>query len=87
MTVFNQFQQIVPLLLLERLQSKIIQNQQVRPGQQAQFSLIAAVSAGDAQAFEQSRRSLVAHAQALTAGLVAKGTGEPAFISTMEMPP
>jgi len=49
--------------------------------------VIAAVAAGNAQCIEQPRRSFISDAQALSTGLIAERAGEPAFISTMEMPP
>src|SRR6266508_1110077 len=77
--VFNQFQQIVSLLLLQRLEPEVIEDEQIGSSQQRKFLVIAAVAAGNAQCVEQPRKSFISHAQSLSTSLIAERAGEPTF--------
>ena len=76
---FQDFQQIVPGLGIERFQSPIIQNQQLDATERAGDAGIAAVAARERQVAEQLGDALIEDGAIVAASLVAEGAREPTF--------
>src|SRR5215472_3591989 len=81
-TVFNDFQHIVTLLGPERLETPIIEDQQLDAAERAHQPGVAAVAARQHEIAEHARDALIEHRAIVAAGLVAEGASQPAFADT-----
>lgn len=75
--IFEDFQEVVTGTGVERLESPIIEDQQIDTAKAAQQAWMAAVAAGERQIVEQSRDALIEHGAIVATGLVAERRGEP----------
>src|SRR5271166_6101485 len=77
--ILDDFQQVAPLLWAERLQSPVVEDQQLHPAQRPHQPGVTTIAAGQCQIGEQTRDTLVEHGVVVAAGTVAERAGEPRF--------
>ena len=77
MTVFDDFEKIMTLALGQRLESKVVEDQEIGFGDLGKAPDQGAITAGNAQAVEQPGDSFIANGETLTTSLVTESTGEP----------
>ena len=77
--VVDEFQQVLPLGLRQRCHAKVIQNQQIKPGDLHQPFAEATFSVRQLHFFQKPCCANVEHGQALAARLIAQRTGQPGF--------
>jgi hypothetical protein len=70
-TILDDLQQIATVLVAQRREPPIIQNQQIQPSQPSQQTHERAVGAGHGELVDQARRSAIEDAVALAASLLA----------------
>lgn len=75
--ILEYFEEIVAGLVVERLQTPIVEDQQMDAGERALQTRIAAVASCEREIGEQTRDTLVEDGAVVTAGLVADRTGKP----------
>jgi hypothetical protein len=80
--VFDHLQEITGLLSRQRLQTKVIDDQDANPGPRRHQRREPAVTAGSEQLSEHSRRSLVKSGRAVTDGSLSQSTGEVGLAGT-----
>src|SRR5215467_9045259 len=78
-TVLDDLQQVVTLLRAERLETPVVEDQQLDAAEGTHQAGVAAVAARQCEIAEQARNALIEHRAIVTAGLVAEGTSKPAF--------
>ena len=79
--ILDQFKQIVTFGLCHRLQSEIIEDEEIDFGQSTEYFLIASIGPCDPQILKKSAGSFIAYCQTVSTGSVTEGAGEPAFTS------
>jgi hypothetical protein len=79
--IFYYLQQVMPLALVQRLESEVVKDQQISPLQLHQAAAEAPVTTRYTQRVEQQPNSLISDCQSVAAGLVSKSAGDPAFPS------
>src|SRR6516225_3238997 len=78
-TVFDDFQHVVTLLRPERLETPIVEDQELDAAEGAHNARVAAVAAGQGKIAEHTRDTLIEHRAVVATGLVAEVTSQPAF--------
>jgi hypothetical protein len=78
-TIIEQLKQIRTCALIERSQSPVVQNDDVRSRPLRQALAESAIAMGDTKRLDETRQSNILRAEALAACLVAQGTSEPRF--------
>jgi len=77
--VFADFQQVIALGLCKDLQAPVVDDEQLGLGHlDGQFAK-AAVAVGDSEGFRQAAGAVVAHGDALFAGVLSQGAGKEGF--------
>ena len=76
MTIVHNFHQIVAVGRLERLQTPVVNDQQLDLGQQLELFVVTAIGFCLRQFQQQSRESVVADAVAMQTGVMPQRTGE-----------
>src|SRR5690606_22329878 len=76
-TILEDFEQIVPGPVVERLKAPIIKDQEVNAAKRPLQPCGTAVAAGEREIGEQAWRTLVEDRSIIPAGLVAESAGEP----------
>ena len=71
--------EIAALLGVQRLRPPIVEDEQIDAGERAQQLGVSSVAAGEREGGEQTRHAMIEDGQVFPAGLLAEGTGEPAF--------
>jgi hypothetical protein len=77
--VVEDFEQIAPLLVVQRGQSPVIQDQQLGARQFGEQLGVTPLGAGHRQILQQPGKAQVAHGEAVATGLVGQGARDPPF--------
>ena len=80
--VLDDLEEIAALVSVETLRPPVVEDQQVDPGEGLAEPRISAVTAGEREGGKQARHAMVGDGEVVPAGLLAEGTGEPAFADT-----
>ena len=80
--VFYNLEEVSSFFIRKEGRSPIVDDDEVCAQQGAQHAFVAAGGSGDGQFLEEPRGAEVAHGEASSAGLVAKGAGEVALAHT-----
>ena len=79
MAVFENFQEVAALGGGEDGEAPIVDDQHIHAGDGLENAFVAAVTAGKSEGFEHARGALIEDGPSVTARLVPKGAGDPAF--------
>ena len=77
MTVFDDFEQIMAFALGQRLESEVVEDEQIGFGDLGEAPGQGAITAGNAQTVEQAGDSFIANGKTLATSLMTKSTGQP----------
>ncbi len=75
-SVFNDFQEIVSLVLVQSFQAPVIDDQEFDLGDRLEEPEVAALPAGHGQFLEKSAKSLVGRGEAFSTGFLGQGAGQ-----------
>src|SRR6516162_8308389 len=78
-TVFDDFQHVMALFRPQRLETPIVENQELDTAEGAHQTRVAAVAACQGEIAEQARYALVEDRAVIAACLVTEGASQPAF--------
>lgn len=76
MPVFEDFEQVVTGIAVERFKPPIVEDKEIDPGEAFHARGDAAVTLGQGQVIDQARQPSVEHRAIVTASLVADGAGQ-----------
>src|SRR6516162_4551569 len=77
--VFDDFEHVVALLRPKRLETPIVEDQELDAAEGTHQTRVAAVAACQGEIAEHARDTLIKHRAVVAAGLVAEGAGQPAL--------
>ena len=82
MAVFEDFQQVTTFRGCEDGEAPIVDDQHIHAGDGFEDAFMAAIPACKSEGFEHARGALIEDGPTVTARLMAKGAGDPAFAQT-----
>ena len=77
--IFQYFQEIMPVLVIEWLKPPVIDDEELGSGQSGEDSSITAIDSGDTQFLKESGETKIRGSVIPPAGFLTKGTGHEAF--------
>src|SRR6516165_11041570 len=78
-TIFDDFQHVMALFRPQRLETPIVENQELDTAEGAHQTRVAAVAAGQGEIAEQARYALIEDRAIIAACLVTEGASQPAL--------
>lgn len=81
-TVFDDLEEITPLIVIELFRPPVIENEKIDPCESLQHSGVTAVAPGQAEGGEEPGRPMVGDREVFPTSLLAKSAGQPALADT-----
>jgi hypothetical protein len=84
--IFEEFQEVPAIVITERGEAPVVENEDVCLGQGGHELHIAAIAFGERKLLEESGETQIEYRPALAAGLMPQGAREPGFRLAMVIP-
>ena len=81
MAIFDEFEEVMAFGLRERLEAKVIEDNEISFSELGEAFGEGAVAASKTEGVKEAREAFIANGKALAAGLMTEGTGEPRLTS------